>query len=116
MGLPQSNATVTRIVGSAEKPVDWELAGTPGGAKWTGQAQGYYRAARERVAENGTVTYVLRHSLIVERELADELDQDDSIEFTYRGEALTAKVRLKPDIELADADPVRSIRLELEVP
>lgn len=115
--LPQTNATVTRVAGSsAGESFDGPAAAGP--EKWAGDAGAYLRERRDRSTGPGGQARTLDRLLIVET--ADPVvdwRSGDTVEFTYRGEAQSATVRLvdRHDIDDPDIPPeLQTTRLTLE--
>lgn len=100
---PQSNATVTAVVGSG-KADDWDRPAAAGGAKWAGSVRAYYREATDRATIEGAVNVLERRELILDSADLDAmaLDTDDVITFRVDGAAAA---------ETGTAKAIRAARL-----
>lgn len=115
--LPQTNATVSRVAGSSAGEAFDGPAG-PGPEKWAGAADAYLRERRDRTTGPGGQARTLDRLLILANDdPAIVWASGDTVEFTYRGEAQSAVVRLvdRHDVDDSDIPPeFQTTRLTLE--
>ena len=112
----QSNATLTAIHDGGVE-ADWQSSAASAGAeKWAGRARAYYTEKRERrQTEGGSDNdVVLLRRLILPTEVADQIDEDDVLTFTFNNAEQQARAKIIERRDLGDYEPdLRTTRIEL---
>lgn len=118
--LPQSNATLLSVR-EAKGTADWDTPDGAGPVKFEGHAPAYYTEKRSlstgagAAGQFGSRDLELRRSLIVDPKYPRiQFEEDDVIEFMYRGIKRSGKVQIAEERDMPGAPVYGSIRLTLQ--
>jgi hypothetical protein len=108
-GLIFTNATLTRIAAPGTSD-DYDVAGTPGTARWTGSVGVTIRRDPIVEVQGAQALNVIRTTRMeVPYDIGSVIEHNDAVTYTYEGETWTRRVD-----DITRAREVGRVRVELE--